>query len=282
MCVFENSMLDSAITSVESPIAPTVGSFTGSGIGSFTGSGDGLDNEIANEAPKTKKKSASWVKKIFGLGPEHADMPSCRLIYPLSPFGVAWLGTTAFFLVYTAVVTPPMIAFHWLDQDCVNIPTLPVDVALDCFFLLDIIVNFNLGTIAGGELVDDHWQVAREYFRGSFMFDLCTSIPVSFFELKAQAVCDIVDAGGQGSGVDNTAQLRLIRAIKPLKIARLMKLGKSTAVITVLMDYYEISPKQGKTLQVLGSLVGVVHLMGCIFWLWKVLAAGAPRSAEKP
>ena len=40
-------------------------------------------------------------------------------------------------------------------------------------------------------------------------------------------------------------QLRLIRAIKPFKIARLMKLGKSAAVITVLMDFYEISPKQG-------------------------------------
>ena len=46
------------------------------------------------------------------------------------------------------------------------------------------------------------------------------------------------------------SQLRLIRVLKPFKIARLMKLGKSSAVITILMDYYEISPKQGKTLQV--------------------------------
>jgi hypothetical protein len=51
------------------------------------------------------------------------------------------------------------------------------------------------------------------------------------------------------------SQLRLIRVLKPFKIARLMKLGKSSAVITMLMDYYEISPTQGKTLQV-GVRVG--------------------------
>ena len=49
--------------------------------------------------------------------------------------------------------------------------------------------------------------------------------------------------------------MRLIRVLKPFKIARLMKLGKSSAVITMLMDYYEISPTQGKTLQV-GVRVG--------------------------
>jgi len=51
-------------------------------------------------------------------GPEYQDMPHSRMIYPLSPFGLSWLGLTAFFLIYTAVVTPPMIAFHWLDPDC--------------------------------------------------------------------------------------------------------------------------------------------------------------------
>ena len=76
------------------------------------------------------------VKRIFGIGPEHGDMPASKLIYPLSPFGVAWLAVTAILLVYTAIVTPPVIAFHWLDEDCVTLPTLPIDVCLDCFFLV--------------------------------------------------------------------------------------------------------------------------------------------------
>ena len=48
-------------------------------------------------------------------------MPNSRMIYPLSPFGLFWLVSTGFFLVYTAVVTPPMIAFHWLDPDCSDV-----------------------------------------------------------------------------------------------------------------------------------------------------------------
>ena len=68
-------------------------------------------------------------------------------------------------------------------------------------------------------------------------------------------------------------QVRLIRAMKPFKIARLLKLGKSAAVITVLMDYYEISPKQGKTLQVSGAGFAQQRLayrcskMCCLVWV---------------
>jgi len=56
------------------------------------------------------------LKKIFGIGPPTADMPASRLIFPLSPFAVCWTGLTCIFLAYTALVTPAVIAFHWLDD----------------------------------------------------------------------------------------------------------------------------------------------------------------------
>ena len=44
-----------------------------------------------------------------------------------------------------------------------QVPTLPIDIALDCFFLLDIVVNFNMATMGGGDTMlefnDDRWQV---------------------------------------------------------------------------------------------------------------------------
>jgi len=46
-----------------------------------------------------------------------------RLIYPLSVFGLLWVSITALFLAYTAVVTPPVIAYHWLDPECATVPT---------------------------------------------------------------------------------------------------------------------------------------------------------------
>jgi hypothetical protein len=83
-----------------------------------------------------------------------------------------------------------MIAFHWLDEECVPVPTLIIDTLLDCFFILDILVNFNLAILREGEVVDDRRTITREYLKGSFTFDLFTSFPVSFFELHVQMQCD--------------------------------------------------------------------------------------------
>ena len=96
----------------------------------------GAPIDLGIPATTKRNKKVTLVKRIFGIGPEHGDMPASKLIYPLSPFGVAWLAVTAILLVYTAIVTPPVIAFHWLDEDCVTLPTLPIDVCLDCFFLV--------------------------------------------------------------------------------------------------------------------------------------------------
>jgi len=110
---------------------------------------------------------------------------------------------------YTAIVTPPMISFHWLDPPCSTVPTLPFDCLIDCFFLVDILMNFNTGLIVrGGEYIDDRMAVAKSYLKGMFLFDLVTSFPVSFFELAAEAACARADIGS--AGVDGS-QLRMIR-----------------------------------------------------------------------
>jgi hypothetical protein len=41
-----------------------------------------------------KKPKPSWLKFIFGIGAQHGDTPAVKMIYPLSYFGVAWLGVT--------------------------------------------------------------------------------------------------------------------------------------------------------------------------------------------
>jgi hypothetical protein len=100
---------------------------------------------------------------------------------------------------------------------------------------------------------------------------------VSFFEVAAQIACERLQNLEESLPAGAGGELRMIRAIKPLKIARLMKLGKSRAVVTRLMDSYEISPKQGKTVQLMGTLIFTVHVSGSVFWFWKVLASGEDK-----
>jgi hypothetical protein len=214
-----------------------------------------------------------WLQLIFGIGEElEASMhPGSKLIHPLSAFGITWIAITAMFLGYTALVTPPMIAFHWLDADCAHIPTLPFDCLLDCFFLVDIIITFNTGVITMGAYVDNRWEVTKMYLKSSFLFDCFTSIPVSFFELASAAQCEHVK--NSDAAVDG-ASLRLIRAIKPLrwfKIIRVMKLSKVAPLLTMLMDHWGISPKSIGTIAVMAKLTMIIHLVSCMWWLWKVL-----------
>jgi hypothetical protein len=121
-------------------------------------------------------------KLIFGIGPACDSYPESRLIFPGSPFAVGWMTLTATCLLYTALVTPAAIAFHWLDDECIFVPTLFVDLFVDIFFLCDIAVAFSLGVVHGDQYVDDFKWVARNYIvSGGLAFDLVTSIPVFFW-----------------------------------------------------------------------------------------------------
>ena len=57
------------------------------------------------DSSREKPPSGNWLKRVFGVGPQSADYPKSILLYPLAPFGLGWLMCTAFFLVYTAIVT---------------------------------------------------------------------------------------------------------------------------------------------------------------------------------
>jgi len=112
--------------------------------------------------------------------------------------------------------------------------------------------------------------VAHQYIKGGLAFDVITSFPVSFFEMSAMNDCLVhPDSAGVDSG-----QLRFIRAIKPLrwfKLARIMKLGKSAAIANFFMDYFNISPRAGRGVKVVLSLLAFIHIAGCMMWLIKVL-----------
>ena len=173
------------------------------------------------------------LKTIFGIGPRTHYMPASRMIYPYSPFGVFWTVMTGIFLLYTAIVTPAVISFHWLDEDCVTVPTMYFDCVVDSFFLLDIVFCFCVGVVHQGQYYEDWWWVTKRYLTtGSFFFDICTSIPVSFVELSISFACANADGDNSRVSIDST-QLRFIRAMKPLrwfKLARIIKLNQSANV----------------------------------------------------
>jgi hypothetical protein len=206
------------------------------------------------------------LKKVFGIGEHDGKIPSSRLVHPLSPFHLFWTSLTAMFLLYTAIVVPAVIAFHWTDEECTAVPTLVFDCMLDTFFLVgsssaplkllpthmcwallslpccsrsvlqeckahvvgydilssnlscvlllsrqvDILYSFCVGVVYQGEYFDDWRWVARRYVSTAFLFDLGTSIPVSYIELAANAACSLV--GGLHSHTDRNTNTNTLCA----------------------------------------------------------------------
>jgi hypothetical protein len=221
-----------------------------------------------------------WVTTVFGIS-EFAgkDFPASRLIHPTSPFSLLWLIVTCSFLIYTALVTPAVIAFHWLDDECNSPPTLHFDCVLDVFFMCDIVVNFYTGVVEGERYHDDWRHVASKYIAGSFFFDVATSIPVAFVELYVVnspgcTVSDPVATAGSGAADINSANFRFVRIMKPLrwfKLARILKLHQSSDLFPTFCDCIGFEPRHQRLSLLFFQIFGLVHLGGCLVWFVKVL-----------
>ena len=65
-----------------------------------------------------------------------------------------------------------------------------------------------------------------------------------------------------------------------MKVLRLMKLGKLGRVVDMLSDFFNISPKAGQTLKVGTVLMSIIHILSCLWWLWKVVAGGEDGAVD--
>ena len=96
-----------------------------------------------------------YINHIFGIGPALAGLESSRLVHPYSPFAKAIAIMSSVFLLYTALVTPVILCFHWNAAACWVNPFLRFDIILDSFFLLEIVYNCCLGAYINGVYVDE-------------------------------------------------------------------------------------------------------------------------------
>ena len=166
-----------------------------------------------------------------------------------------------------------------MDSECAYVPTIYFDCILDTFFLLDIVYTFFVGVNFMGQYYDCQAWVAKQYVTGAFVFDLITSIPVSYIELQVQIACARLAAGGDGTGVGiDPQQLRFVRALKPLrwfKLARVLKLrsGGYTSAFILFADFLQITPRQRRISGGVARVIFSIHIAACVSWLIRVLTS---------
>ena len=175
-----------------------------------------------------------WKRRLFGIGPKLISLPASRMIHPSSPFAQGVILVSSLLLMYTAIVTPFVLAFFWHWDACNMLATLPFDMVIDSFFLAEILYTFFVGITVNGHYVDDWKQVAWTYASGMLPFDLCTSIPVSYLEFFNAQACR--EMGGQGT--DN--KLRFVRLLKPLRLFKLLRVIKTMQILELFDDLEQV------------------------------------------
>lgn len=168
--------------------------------------------------------------------------------------------------MYTSQVVWDLFVAVLIVYGCINIPLrigfdLPTslgqiitDAFIDIIFLTDMILSFRTAYLApDGEPVTNPGDIAIRYLKGSFLIDLCSTVPVDLIMLSV---------GGTGGLLRST---KLLRTLRLLRLARLLKLSKIGGKEDDLKNY--LHPSLWALIKMLVSLIFIAHVMGCM-WNW--------------
>lgn len=177
----------------------------------------------------------------------------CPLVRALDISQVIWDLFVAMLIVYGCINIPLRIGF--------DLPTslgqIITDSFIDVVFFLDMVLSFRTSYLApDGEPVTNPREIALRYIKGSFLIDLCSTVPVDLIMLAV---------GGTGGLLRST---KLLRTLRLLRLARLMKLSKLGGKEDDMKIF--LHPSLWALIKMLVSLIFIAHIMGCM-WNWLIL-----------
>uniref|UniRef100_A0A183C8X5 Cyclic nucleotide-binding domain-containing protein n=1 Tax=Globodera pallida TaxID=36090 RepID=A0A183C8X5_GLOPA len=198
-------------------------------------------------APMMRRRHSRMMTNVLSLGadvlPEYKLQPSrlnhCTIIH-YSPFKACWDWLILLLVLYTAIFTPYAAAFllregqnHWQHQRRVRFsePLEIIDLIVDIFFIIDIIINFRTTFVnENDEVVSDPGKIATHYFKGWFLIDMIAAVPFDLLLVETDS-----DETTTLIGLLKTARLlRLVRVAR--KLDRYSEYG--AAVLLLLMALF--------------------------------------------
>ena len=195
----------------------------------------------------------------------------CRIRHPCEPFRLWWDRVLTVVLLYSLMSIPV--------RACLEVGAVPFawdwwfDLAVDFYFLIDIVTNFWVGFILDGGYVTDRFRIARSYLSCWFWIDLLTSLPItSFIEVVTLGMAEPASAVVNGTVAAEDGRLisflRVPRMLRIVRIARLLKLLRLVKLAKLMSNWGD----DGGDLSLakrLGKLLGIVffiaHLCGCAY-----------------
>lgn len=177
--------------------------------------------------------------------------------YPNSPFYFCWTFITVIFLLYYITLMPYFIVFY-TDLTPIHI----FEMTSDVFFLVDILVNFNLCYLKkNGNYETNLKKIVVRYLKYYFILDLATSFPFNWIFVD-QNYTTIIN--------------KLLRVLKLPKIVSTLKHSSTFSLAFILKTLnlgetrrFKIKARSGliNTCYVLFLAYIIVHCSACVFLL---------------
>ena len=179
---------------------------------------------------------------------------------PDSKFRLLWDFISILLIFYQILLIPFEISF---DADDKNNVLKFIDLAINCYFLADICLNFNTGYYSRRLLILDRKQIAVHYLKKWFWIDLLASFPYSLLFG--------VDFSNQESGnIRSINIIRNISFIRLAKILRLIRIFKFKKIFIKLESIMFISPSINRLLgffKINLIILVIAHWIACVWHL---------------
>mmetsp|Transcript_18159 Transcript_18159/g.36614 ORF Transcript_18159/g.36614 Transcript_18159/m.36614 type:complete len:611 (-) Transcript_18159:819-2651(-) len=197
-----------------------------------------------------------------GAKPSLLQYATCEIEPPVIDPDAEWKQTfdliILVLILYSACAVPIAIAFavessgwQWY-----------MEVSFSLLFLVDLVLNFNLGYYHDGLMVRTRKRIALRYFQGWFWIDAPSSVPVELIELYLTTVHDSEAPDG----------LAILRVLRMFRLVRLLRLLKVDQYLSRLEEEFEVNLRLMRLVQLIIKLLFISHLVGCGWMAMATLA----------
>jgi hypothetical protein len=235
--------------------------------------GVGAGSNTSGEKPLriSQKRNRNSVSRTESFIQTDATIPPFMILQE-DPRKTRWDLAMALLIFYSVITIPFRLAFlvdaegYYGEHDEV---ALVIDVMIDIFFFLDIILSFRTCFVnPEGTLITDACEIAKVYAKGWFIIDFVSTVPIDrLASLSSSADSD---------------SLRVIKVVRVLRLVRLIKLVKLLQIDELLDTYENYIPIPRGMISItvmVARIVFVAHLIAC---MWYALGRSKCDTGDPP
>lgn len=194
------------------------------------------------------------------------------LILPWDKGKIAWDLVISLITFACMLIIPPAIVF---TQDGLS-RSVAFDIVVNIFFLVDIVLTFFTSTlnVEYEAVVISHQMIAKQYvFSIGFYIDVVSALPLGII------LAALRNPQTHGSSGGTTASY-VLRSIRILKLARLLRMFRLSQHISKLEDMTGISPLTLSLIKTVLKTFIIAHWMACLWWGLTSIVSRSPWFTE--